>query len=82
MKNSPFKLRTDHSTLKSYATYENALKAFNKIFGNIEAPGKFMIIRLDEFNSTNEKYFGRFIPVCIGINWMDVGAHWSCHVVS
>ena len=80
--NSPLKLSNDHSGFKSYASYENALKAFYKTFGNEDLPGQFMIVELNEYNSTNPKLFGRFAPLCIGVKWVEVGAHFYCHVVS
>ena len=80
--NQPFKMSNDHSGFKSYASYENALKAFYKTFGNENLPGKFMIVQLNEYNSTNPKTFGRFAPLCIGVEWADIGAHFHCHVVA
>lgn len=80
--NQAFKMSNEHSGFKSYASYENALKAFYKTFGDDDLPGHFMIVQLNEYNSTNPKLFGRFAPLCIGVKWVEVGAHFYCHVVA
>lgn len=67
----------------SYKTYDNALKAFKKVFENVKDAEclQYTIIKLDEYNSVDPKHFDRFIPVCIGHSWIPLGAHFKFHVI-
>lgn len=77
---SSYKFQTSNSGIKVYSTYENAEKAFSKLFGDIDL--KWMVIQLSEKNSTNPKHYGKFIPVAIGINWVnETNVHFHFNVV-
>lgn len=56
---------------KTYATEANAIKAVEKIYG--EYPELRYFIQKTETN--------RFIPVCIGIKAIELGAHFQFNVV-
>lgn len=67
------------SATKTYASADNAEKAFNKIYGNYEV--RFMIIQLAPHNCEDSKLHGRFIPVAIGQEAMELGVHWNFHII-
>lgn len=40
-----------------------------------------MVVKLDEHNCKNKKYFGRFIPVAIGVKAAELHLFQLCHVL-
>lgn len=80
MATNAYKFTTDSSTIKTYSTYENAEKAFSKMYGNVDL--KWIVVMLTEKNSTNPKHYGRFIPVAIGIKWAEeTNVHFNFNVI-
>jgi hypothetical protein len=57
-------------TTKTYATETNAIRAFDKIFGNIDV--RYMILRTED---------NRFYPVALGEKAIQAGVHHFFHVV-
>ena len=56
---------------KTYATRENAIKAFEKKFGNNDSIRYIIIQHTD----------GRFYPAALGQDAMKFGAHFHFHVI-
>ena len=56
---------TDRYDGKTYATRENAIKAFVKAFGEDVSFNWFIAVNTD----------GRFYPLCIGQRALDAGTH-------
>lgn len=65
---------------KTYATANNAEKAFLSVFANNELV--YIIVKLDEHNCTSPKYFGRFIPVALGHDAIKLYAHFQFYVMA
>jgi hypothetical protein len=57
-------------TTKTYATEANAVKAFEKIFGNDEI--RYIILRTED---------GRFFPAALGQSAIQAGVHFHFHVL-
>lgn len=58
---------TDNYEGKTYATRENAIKAFHRVFGTEPTPFNwFIAVNID----------GRFYPVCIGERALQFGTHY------
>ena len=72
------KISTSPST-KTYATFENANKAFLHLYGDKDIC--YCVVKLDESNSENPKHFGRFIPVAIGYAGLKHGVHFDFYIV-
>lgn len=68
------------STTKTFATYENAERAFLRLYSDADI--SFMVIKLDNNNCNNPKHYGRYIPVAIGIKAAELGIHFDFHVVA
>lgn len=64
-------------TTKTYATAENAARAFEKVFGNTDI--RYMILRTDPIGENNP---GRYYPVAIGMEAINHGVHFHFHVVA
>ena len=56
---------TDNFEGKTYATRDNAIKAFTKVFGGKVGFNWFVAVNTD----------GRFYPLCIGQRALDAGTH-------
>lgn len=67
------------STTKTFVSYDNAAKAFLKMYDNADI--SFVIIKLDEDNCDNERYYGRYIPVALGMKAIELGIHFNFHVI-
>lgn len=67
------------STTKTFATYENAERAFLRLYS--EADVSFIVVKLDTNNCNNAKHHGRYIPVAIGMKAIELGIHFNFHVV-
>ena len=70
------------SATKSFATAENAEKAFQKLYAEYDL--RFIVVKLDENNyeEIHPKHMGRYIPVCIDSQkGIECGVHWNFHVI-
>lgn len=67
------------SGIKTYATAENAEKAYLKKFGDCDVA--YIIVKLDEHNSESEKYYGRYVPVALGMKAIEENIHFHFHVI-
>lgn len=68
---------------KTYASVKTCTKAIEELAPLIgDKVIRFMIVKLEEHNCENPKYFGRFIPVAIGIDAIDCHLHQTgCYIV-
>lgn len=67
------------SGMKTYATAANAEKAFLKKFGQCDVA--YIIVKLEEHNSDSPKYYGKYVPVALGIKAIDECVHFHFHVI-
>lgn len=81
MATNAYKFQTNSSTLKTYSTYENAEKAFSKMYGDVDL--LWIVVMLTEKNSSNPKYYGKFIPVAIGKKWIEeTNVHFNFNIIT
>lgn len=67
------------SGIKTYATAENAEKAFLAKFGNTDVA--YIIVKLEPHNCDNAKVHGRYVPAALGQKAIEEAVHFSFHVV-
>lgn len=80
IKINKFDVSSENKTYVSAKTCAKAIKDLESLTGDNIV--RFMIVKLEDHNCENPKYFGRFIPVAIGINAIDCNLHHAgCYVV-